>query len=96
MKRVLLDTNVILDVLLDRQPHADASAKVWLAIESRIAEGMIAEGMIAAHAVTTIHYLIRKEKGNATAKRIVSAVLRVLTVARVDASTILQVVHVHG
>jgi predicted nucleic acid-binding protein len=40
--------------------------------------------MLAAHAVTTIHYLLRKEMGNTKAKRIVSAILRVFRVAAVD------------
>jgi len=83
MKRILFDTNVVLDVLLDRQPHVEASTAVWAAIERGAAEGML-----AAHAVATIHYLIRKEKGNARTQRIVAAILRVFKVARVDGATI--------
>ena len=83
MKRILVDINVVLDVLLDRQPHADGSAAVWAAVESNLSEGLL-----AAHAVTTIHYLIRKELGAARAKRTVSAILRVFRVAAVDAHVI--------
>ena len=83
MKRILLDTNVVLDVLLDRQPYAEASAAAWAAVETGISEGML-----AAHAVTTIHYLIRKEMGNFKAKRIVSAILRVFRIAAVDSVVI--------
>jgi predicted nucleic acid-binding protein len=83
MRRVLFDTNVVLDVLLDRRPHVDASAEIWAAIEAGAAEGML-----AAHAVTTIHYLLRKETGTAKAKRVVSAILRVFTVATVDGAVI--------
>ena len=79
MKRILLDTNVVLDVLLDRQPHAAGSAAIWEAIESGTAEGML-----AAHAVTTIHYLVRKELGTTKATRIISSILRVFRVAAVD------------
>jgi predicted nucleic acid-binding protein len=79
MKRILFDTNVVLDVLLDRQPHSDASSTAWNAVESGAWEGML-----AAHAVTTIHYLVRKEKGTAKAERIISAILRVFRVAAVD------------
>jgi hypothetical protein len=43
---------------------------------------------LAAHAVTTIHYLVRKEKGHARARRIVSAILRVFGVAAVDAAVL--------
>ena len=85
MKRILFDTNVVLDVLLNRQPFVEASAAAWAAIESRISEGML-----AAHAVTTIHYLIRKELGVVKAKRIVAATLRVFAVAAVDNAVILE------
>ena len=79
MKRILFDTNVVLDVLLDRQPYVEASAAAWAAVETGISEGMM-----AAHAVTTIHYLVRKEMGIAKARRIISAILRVFGVAAVD------------
>ena len=79
MKRILLDTNVVLDVLLDRKPYVDASAAAWASVETGVSEGML-----AAHAVTTIHYLIRKEMGNAKAARTISAILRVFEVAVVD------------
>lgn len=85
MKRILFDTNVVLDVLLNRQPHVDASAAAWAAIESRMSEGML-----AAHAVTTIHYLVRKEMGVVKAKRIVGEILRVFGVAAVDNAVILE------
>jgi predicted nucleic acid-binding protein len=83
MKRILFDTNVILDVLLDRQPYVEASAAAWAAVETGISEGML-----AAHAVTTIHYLVRKEMGNVKARRIVSAMLRVFGVATVDSAVV--------
>jgi predicted nucleic acid-binding protein len=79
MKTILVDVNVILDVLLDRRPHSTASAKVWSAIEVGRARGFV-----AAHAVTTIHYLIGKDLGASKAKRMVSAILTVFDVAAVD------------
>ena len=83
MKRILFDTNVVLDVLLDRQPYVEASAAAWAVVETSILEGML-----AAHAVTTIHYLVRKERGHLKARRIVSAILRVFGVAAVDGAVI--------
>src|SRR6476620_6662540 len=83
MKRVLVDINVILDVLLDRQPHVGGSSAVWAAIET----GSV-EGFLAAHAVTTIHYLIQKELGAAKSRRTIAAILRVFGVAAVDGSVI--------
>jgi predicted nucleic acid-binding protein len=77
--KVLVDANVVLDVLLDRQPHFAASAAVWSASETGAARGLL-----AAHAVTTIHYLIRREQGAAEARQALSLLLRVFGVAPVD------------
>ena len=83
MRRILFDTNVVLDVLLDRRPHVEASAAAWAAVETGACEGML-----AAHALTTIHYLVRKELASGKARRIVSAILRVFGVAAVDGSVV--------
>jgi predicted nucleic acid-binding protein len=48
----------------------------------------LAEGLLAAHTVTTLHYLLRKEMGAFKARRILSAVLRVFAVAAVDSEVI--------
>src|ERR1039457_1155194 len=74
--KVLVDVNVVLDVLLDRQPHYAASATVWSAIES----GAV-EGLLSAHAVTTIHYLVCKNAGAAKARQTLTAILQVFGVA---------------
>jgi predicted nucleic acid-binding protein len=83
MRRILFDTNVVLDVLLNRPPHVEASAAAWSAVETGIAEGML-----AAHAVTSVHYLVRNKKGNASARRALSSLLRVFQVAGVDGPVI--------
>lgn len=83
MKRLLVDTNVILDVLLDRRPHADTSISIWAAVEMGRAEGFL-----AAHAITTIHYLIQRELGAVRAKQLIALILRVFRVAAVDSAVI--------
>ncbi|MGA7411856.1 MAG: PIN domain-containing protein [Bryobacteraceae bacterium] len=83
MRRILIDINVVLDVLLDRRPYAEASAAVWRAIETGVAQGML-----AAHAVTTVHYLVRKELGTPQATRIIAKILTVFEVAAVDGSVV--------
>jgi predicted nucleic acid-binding protein len=83
VKRVLFDINVVLDVLLDRKPHADASSEAWALVEA----GSL-EGLLSAHAVTTIHYLIRKELGTPKTKRIMASILKVFGVAAEDGAVI--------
>lgn len=79
MKRVFIDTNVVLDVLLERKPHLVASAVVWDAVEAGKAEGYL-----AAHAITTIHYLAQKQLDSRRAKRLIVSLLQVFRVAAVD------------
>lgn len=85
MSRILLDTNVLLDVLLDRKPHAGSSALVFAAVET----GRV-EAFLAAHAVTTIHYLIRREMTAAQTRRVIVAILNLLKIAPVDGSVIAE------
>jgi predicted nucleic acid-binding protein len=83
MRKVLIDTNVVLDVLLEREPHVSPSTAVWAAVETGRAQGFL-----AAHAMTTIHYLIRKELGLVKARRIISVILRIFSIAGVDGAVI--------
>ncbi len=91
MIRLLIDTNLILDVLLERAPFVDASATIWRAAE----RGEI-KALLSAHAVTTIHYLIRKEHGDSLARRSVADLLQVFDVAAVDGSVLLRATQIQA
>lgn len=76
--RVLFDTNVLLDVILCRAPwEADATALL-----DRAARGEV-EGFVAAHAITTIHYLVERARTRHAALSAVSDLLSVVDVAAV-------------
>jgi predicted nucleic acid-binding protein len=81
--KVLIDTNVILDVVFERNPHAWSSTAMLQAIEKRAATGFV-----AAHAVTTIHYLIRRSLGLAKADESIAGILRLFEVATIDDAVI--------
>jgi predicted nucleic acid-binding protein len=83
VKRLLLDLNVFLDVILDRRPDADVAAALWAAIER--GQG---HGMVPAHGVTTIFYLLEKARGAAFARDGVERLIRVFSVAPVDDNVI--------
>lgn len=79
MKRLLLDLNVILDVILDRPPGADAASALWAAIER--GQG---HGMIPAHGLTTVFYLLEKARGATFARDGVERLIGVFGVAPVN------------
>jgi len=77
--RVLFDTNIILDLLLDRAPFADDAAALWQAN----ADGRL-EGFVSAITPVNLFYIARRLKDRATAFRAVSEVLAALSVCPVD------------
>ena len=53
---VLIDGNIILDVLQNRKPHAEASSKVW-----NLCETNLVEGYVSALTFADMVYVMRKE-----------------------------------
>jgi predicted nucleic acid-binding protein len=78
VKRLLLDLNILLDVVLDRAEAAGA-ARLWAALER--GKG---RGFVPAHGVTTIFYLVSRAQGAAFARRATDGILRTFAVAPVD------------
>jgi len=78
LRRLLLDLNVLLDVILER-PEAPAAAALWSALEKGRGEGYI-----PAHGLTTVYYVLAKARDRAFARRGVEALLTVFSVAPVD------------
>jgi len=62
--KALFDTNIILDVLLDREPFVDLSASLVSLVET----GEI-KGYLCATTLTTIDYLISKSQNREVAKK---------------------------
>ncbi len=83
MISLLVDTNVIVDVALDRIPHAESGTLILRAIE----KGAV-RGFVAAHVVTTIHYLIRRAVGPSKAEQSIAGILQIFDVAPMDHSVL--------
>ncbi len=81
--RILFDTNVVLDVLLDREPHAEMAAQLL----SLVDQGRI-EGVLCATTVATVHYLAAKAVGVESARRHVRELLGLFDVACVDRASL--------
>lgn len=74
--RILLDTNVVLDVLLNRQPFVADSRKVWQASD----DGAF-DACLAAFTIPTIFYICKRQGGAAAAARAVDICLEAFEVA---------------
>lgn len=79
MMRVLLDTNVVLDHLLAREPYVDAAEQVISLVDA----GCL-EGLICSTTATTIHYLACKVVGGPAAVEYLRKLLLIFDVACVD------------
>ena len=73
--KLLVDTNVVLDVILARAPW-DADAVLLL---DAISRGQ-ATGFVAGHAVTTVHYVVERAQGRAAAITAVSDLLQLVDI----------------
>lgn len=77
--RILFDTNNLLDVLLNREPHAVTAAQLLVQVEQKRIDGLL-----GATSVTTIHYLTAKAIGVTRARKHVQTLLSLFDVALVD------------
>jgi predicted nucleic acid-binding protein len=77
--RVLVDTNVVLDFLQEREPFVENAARLF----ERIDAGEI-EGFIAATTITNIYYIVRRAAGTKVAQDAIAQVLADLNICAVD------------
>lgn len=77
--RVIVDTNVVLDVLLARKPFADRAAMIFALVEqSRI------EGVLCATTLTTIDYLLRQSLSPSETRQALHKLLALFEIAPVN------------
>ena len=80
---MLLDTDVLLDVALDRQPHADAAAEIL----DRLERGR-EKAFIAWHTVSNFYYLVAPSRGGPGARDFILDLTRFVAVAETDTSVV--------
>jgi predicted nucleic acid-binding protein len=84
---ILIDTNVVLDILLHRQPwYANAALILGLSQQSKI------KSYVSASAITDIFYVVQKQQGKNTARTAVKKLLQVFYPATVSDKDIYRAV----
>lgn len=82
--KILFDTNIILDVLLNRPPFVELSANLVSSVEKGVLEGFL-----CATTITTLDYLITKSRNREIARIEIQKLLTLFQIADVN-STVLS------
>lgn len=83
--RIVLDTNIILDIALKRIPFYEDSAKLI----SKIGLGEL-NGFITATSITDIYYIARKSQGHDTTLSFITSLFTFISILGVDSKVILK------
>lgn len=75
MKRVLIDTDVILDFFFDREPFSNDAAKVLSLCESREITGFLTSVIISS-----VYYLLRR---SSTHEKVIEKLTQLITITEV-------------
>ncbi|MEH2244817.1 PIN domain-containing protein [Nostoc sp.] len=82
---MLFDSDVLLDILAQRQPFIVASARAL----NTVMQNQV-QGYVSGHAVTNIFYILRRKVGNEVARELLAKLLQHLQVASVTDEVIRQ------
>jgi len=77
--KILLDTNIILDIFLTREPNIKTSEKIFeLILQDKI------NGYLTANSVTDIYYITAKRLGNEAARKALRNLFDLVEIINVD------------
>lgn len=86
-QRILIDTNVIMDVMLEREPFFCNSKKILdYCSESKV------KGYVAVHTIPTLWYLIRKSGTDKMCRDFMSSILEYLDISGMDKDLVIKAI----
>jgi predicted nucleic acid-binding protein len=77
--KILLDVNVLLDVVLGREPWRADAERLLAAVEKERAEGFV-----APHTLATLHYVAARVAGKGAAAQAVADLLGIVRIVPLD------------
>lgn len=81
--KVLFDTNIVLDVILAREPFWEVASQLTARVEQKDIEGFL-----GATTLTTVHYLVAKAEDRDRALTAIRRLLGLFQIARIDHSVL--------
>ncbi|WP_165063074.1 PIN domain-containing protein [Adlercreutzia sp. ZJ154] len=85
MMKVLLDTNIVLDLLLDRQPFVLDAIQIFA-----LAENKTVKLLLSTDAISTIFYIVSKNNSKIVAREAISKLLDYVKLAALDEQAIIR------
>ena len=83
--RVLVDTNILLDALLGREPYFDNADKIIkLCADKKI------EGFMAAHSIPNIFYILQKDMSEESRREVLLNLCNILKVEGIDLTKLMS------
>ena len=83
--RILVDTNVIMDVVIKRVPFSGAARQVL-----RLCALRRIHGCVAAHSITNLFFILRKHLSAEQRRKMLLRLCKMLTVVGVDAKKLVR------
>ncbi len=77
--KMLIDTNIVIDVALEREPFFEDSDRVLA-----LAEEKAFDGYLSAASISDIFYIVRKDKGNYLTFEFLQYIISFCSIAMVD------------
>lgn len=87
MDKILFDTNIILEWLLERDDFYETSTKC---IE--LCKNSMIQGFLTPHSISDIFYFMRKEKGLAESKELIILLVNLFYILAEDENTLISIV----
>ena len=85
VNKILIDTNVLLDYLLEREPFFEDAKRIMVSC----AEGKV-KGCIAAHSIPNIFFILRKDYNTKERREILSTLCSIFDVEGIDKAKLLS------
>mgnify|MGYP001353063322 CR=1 FL=1 len=79
MKKIFVDTNVIIDLLADRKPHSKFAITLF-----SLAENNKIKLFASSHSIATVHYMMKKYAEEKTLRAILLQLLEFVTIIPID------------
>ncbi len=85
--KILVDTNIILDVLLKREPHIKSAQIIMIKCADREITGYL-----AAHSIPNIFYVLRKEYSQEERRKFIRNLCEIFRISDLNAEKIISAI----